>query len=95
METENKEDSCKGLNIKVNGSTPLSVRQFKLTKTEENNAPSTVLCIEELCDIVMEQLPDLWRLGQCYFTGQLHVLVDTAKQEPFKVCHTKNFQIQN
>lgn len=73
--------------IKSNASTPMSIKQFKLTKNEENNAPSRVQCIEALCDIVMEQLPDLWRLGQSYFTGQLHVTVDAEKQGPFKVNH--------
>ncbi|CAB0035765.1 unnamed protein product [Trichogramma brassicae] len=91
--TENKEDGSKEVYIKTDTSTPLSVRQFKLTKTEENNAPSKVLCIEALCDIVMEQLPDLWRLGQCYFTGQLHVTVDTEKQEPFKNLVLSNIRL--
>ncbi|XP_014227604.1 exocyst complex component 2 [Trichogramma pretiosum] len=91
--TENKEDGGKEVYIKTDSSTPLSVRQFKLTKTEENNAPSKVLCIEALCDIVMEQLPDLWRLGQCYFTGQLHVTVDTEKQEPFKNLVLSNIRL--
>ena len=82
---DNKEEENRGLVLKNDISTPLSVKHFKLTKTEENNAPSRVQCIEALCDIVMEQLPDLWRLGQCYFTGQLHVTVDVEKQKPFKV----------
>ena len=91
LESENREDDYRGgLMIKSNVSTPMSIKQFKLTKNEENNAPARVQCIEALCDIVMEQLPDLWRLGQSYFTGQLHVAVDTEKQGPFKVSTSKS-----
>jgi exocyst complex component 2 len=63
----------------------MPMKPFKLIKSEENSAPARVQCIEALCDIVLEQLPDLWRLGQSYFTGQLHVTVDAEKQGPFKV----------
>ncbi|XP_011496925.1 PREDICTED: exocyst complex component 2 [Ceratosolen solmsi marchali] len=85
LESESREDDLKiSLAIKSNVSTPMSIKQFKLTKNEENNTPVKVQCIEALCDIVMEQLPDLWRLGQSYFTGQLHVTVDAKKQRPFK-----------
>ncbi|XP_024946623.1 exocyst complex component 2 isoform X2 [Cephus cinctus] len=69
---------------KSNGSTPMSVKQLRLYKNDINNAPVRVLCVEAICDVVMEQLPDLWRLGQSYFTGQLHVTVDIEKQIPFK-----------
>lgn len=68
-----------------NNSTPMSVDRQKFNRIDANcNVPSRVLCIEAICDIVSEQLPDLWRLGQSYFTGQLHVAVDTEKQIPFK-----------
>uniref|UniRef100_A0A1A9V874 Exocyst complex component 2 n=1 Tax=Glossina austeni TaxID=7395 RepID=A0A1A9V874_GLOAU len=33
--------------------------------------PNRVLFCEELCEIAAAQLPDLWRLGQMYFTGEL------------------------
>ncbi|XP_058808366.1 exocyst complex component 2 [Phymastichus coffea] len=85
LDNENRDDNYRGGTvIKSNASTPMSIKQFKLTRADENNAPFRVQCIEELCEIVMEQLPDLWRLGQSYFTGQLHVAVDTEKQGPFK-----------
>ncbi|XP_011867775.1 PREDICTED: exocyst complex component 2 isoform X2 [Vollenhovia emeryi] len=53
-------------------------------KTNGDNSPPQILCVEVICDIVVEQLPDLWRLGQSYFTGQLHVAVDVEKQSHFK-----------
>ncbi|XP_032690987.1 exocyst complex component 2 [Odontomachus brunneus] len=55
-----------------------------LQKNNCNSSPSQILCVEAVCDIVVEQLPDLWRLGQSYFTGQLHVAVDVEKQSHFK-----------
>ncbi|XP_043287430.1 exocyst complex component 2 [Venturia canescens] len=65
--------------------TPVSVDRLRLQRNDGNyNVPARVQCIEALCDVVAEQLPDLWRLGQSYFTGQLHVSVDTEKQIPFK-----------
>ncbi|XP_017878512.1 exocyst complex component 2-like [Ceratina calcarata] len=56
----------------------------KSSKNDETNIPLQISCIETICDIIVEQLPDLWRLGQSYFTGQLHVAVDAEKQTPFK-----------
>lgn len=42
------------------------------TKARDLNvAPTRVLFCEELCEIAASQLPDLWRLGQAYFTGEL------------------------
>lgn len=38
---------------------------------DSSQAPSRVNFCEELCDIAASQLPDLWRLGQLYFTGEL------------------------
>lgn len=61
----------------------MSNKQFKFAKTE-GTIPPQISCVEAICDLIVEQLPDLWRLGQSYFTGQLHVAVDTEKQTPFK-----------
>lgn len=60
-------------------------KQSKSDKNDGMNIPPQISCIETICDIIVEQLPDLWRLGQSYFTGQLHVIVDAEKQIPFKV----------
>lgn len=66
-----------------NGS--MSTKYSRSQRNNENDTPSQILCVEAICDVVVEQLPDLWRLGQSYFTGQLHVAVDTEKQSHFKV----------
>ncbi|XP_011147234.1 exocyst complex component 2 isoform X2 [Harpegnathos saltator] len=65
-------------------STPINIKQLRTQKNNANNSPPQISCIEAICDIVVEQLPDLWRLGQSYFTGQLHVAVDVEKQSHFK-----------
>lgn len=62
-----------------------SNKQSKSDKNDGMNIPPQISCIETICDIIVEQLPDLWRLGQSYFTGQLHVVVYAEKQIPFKV----------
>lgn len=71
---------------KMSKSTPINIKQLRSQKNNENNLPPQITCVEAICDIVVEQLPDLWRLGQSYFTGQLHVAVDAEKQSLFKVC---------
>ncbi|XP_017110620.1 exocyst complex component 2 [Drosophila elegans] len=45
--------------------------QEKAKGRDPSQAPSRVNFCEELCDIAASQLPDLWRLGQLYFTGEL------------------------
>ncbi|KAL7741108.1 hypothetical protein ACLKA6_018141 [Drosophila palustris] len=45
--------------------------QEKSKSRDPNQPPSRVNFCEELCDIAASQLPDLWRLGQLYFTGEL------------------------
>ena len=38
---------------------------------DEAKAPQQVLFVEELSALVMESVPDLWRLAQAYFSGSL------------------------
>lgn len=76
--------NCEDAN-KTSKSTSLNIKHLRSEKTNGNNLPPQISCIETICDIVVEQLPDLWRLGQSYFTGQLHVAVDVEKQGHFKV----------
>lgn len=71
---------------KISKCTAINVKHLRSQENNENNLPSQISCVEAICDIVVEQLPDLWRLGQSYFTGQLHVTVDVEKQSHFKVC---------
>jgi len=74
-------------------STPISIKQLRLQKNNGDSSPPQISCVEVICDIVVEQLPDLWRLGQSYFTGQLHVTVDVEKQSHFKVCTRRELNL--
>lgn len=45
--------------------------QLSTKSRDVNDAPPRVLFCEEVCEVAASQLPDLWRLGQAYFTGEL------------------------
>nr|KAF7438164.1 hypothetical protein H0235_000555 [Vespula pensylvanica] len=73
------EDSSKtSKHVQVTG------KQFQNNRNDRNNTSIQVSCIQAIYDILIQQLPNLWRLGQSYFSGQLHVAVDVEKQIPFK-----------
>lgn len=40
-------------------------------RVDNNGQPNRVQFCEEICEIAVDQMPDLWRLGQAYFTGEL------------------------
>ncbi|XP_037957649.1 exocyst complex component 2 [Teleopsis dalmanni] len=48
-----------------------SAAQEKGKNRDPNLPPARVLFCEEICDIAASQLPEMWRLGQLYFTGEL------------------------
>lgn len=58
--------------------------QFALKETQQtstkyrdvNAVPMRVQFCEEITDLVSAQLPDIWRLGQAYFTGELRGIHD-------------------
>lgn len=54
--------------------------------------PQRILYIEELCEILTYNIPDLWKLGQAYFSGALIVKEQTEKQ--FKVDGSKHSQFK-
>lgn len=47
-------------------------------------APQCILFVEELCEIMSTCFPDLWKLGQAYFTEDLHVKVEPGRSIMFK-----------
>ncbi|XP_023727524.1 exocyst complex component 2 [Cryptotermes secundus] len=73
-------------------STPLSHKFGKSTKNNNNSqpqewlssVPQRVLFVEELTQIVSNRFPDLWKLGQAYFSGELNVRVEPSRQAQFK-----------
>ncbi|XP_025831157.1 exocyst complex component 2-like [Agrilus planipennis] len=55
------------------------------TQDTLNCIPENVLFIEDLCDILSQLFPNLWKLGHSYFTGELlHVKIEPGKQVAFK-----------
>ncbi|XP_033207130.1 exocyst complex component 2 [Belonocnema kinseyi] len=84
FDAENASGDESSRHSKSNATTPVSIKQLRQTRNDKNIISWRVQCIETICDIITEQLPDLWRLGQSYFTGQLHVSVNAEKQGPFK-----------
>lgn len=49
-----------------------------------NVVPENILFTEELCEVMSLLFPDLWRIGQAYFTEELHVKVGPGRQSDFK-----------
>lgn len=59
--------------------------KYNFPLQDVNVVPENILLVEELCDIISELFPDLWKLGQAYFTGELHVKFESGRQTEFKV----------
>lgn len=66
------------------GSSTSKYSKFNQPPQDLSSIPENVLFIEDLCEIVSELFPDLWKLGQAYFTGDLHVKVEPGRQVGFK-----------
>ncbi|XP_071445484.1 exocyst complex component 2 isoform X2 [Hetaerina americana] len=47
-------------------------------------APPGVLFVEALTEALWDHFPDLWRLGQAYFSGELHVPSNPSRHSEFK-----------
>ena len=45
-----------------------------------DKAPAKIVCAEKLTKLIAGQLPDIWRLGQAYFKGDLVVKPGSGKQ---------------
>lgn len=60
--------------------------QHMLTKQRDANdtPPPRALFTEEISEVAASQLPDLWRLGQAYFTGELRGLSEPKPSGVFK-----------
>ncbi|XP_075212432.1 exocyst complex component secretory 5 isoform X2 [Lycorma delicatula] len=50
----------------------------------QGTVPQRVLCVEVLTEIISSHFPDLWKLGQAYFSGELQVPVGSGRQQEFK-----------
>ncbi|KAF0762072.1 exocyst complex component 2 [Aphis craccivora] len=50
----------------------------------QNIEPKKVLCIDEIATVISDYFPDLWKLGQNYFIGDLAVKPDYSHEMDFK-----------
>lgn len=46
--------------------------------------PQSISFVEELCEIMSTSFPDLWKLGQAYFSKELHVKAEPGRSAAFK-----------
>jgi len=58
----------------------------------QNVEPKKVLCIDEIATVISDYFPDLWKLGQNYFVGDLAVKPDCSHEMDFKVFFTNIFK---
>lgn len=54
----------------------------------QGEPPPRVQLVEEATEAVGAQFPELWRLGQAYFGGELQVKVQAGQHARFKVSRT-------
>jgi len=52
---------------------------------EQAGIPARVLLVEQLAEIVANLFPDLWKLGQAYFSGELQIRPGPGRPQDFKV----------
>ncbi|QQP48635.1 Exocyst complex component 2 [Caligus rogercresseyi] len=55
-----------------------------LTESESGVPPKNVVFVEDIADRLTREFPDLWKLGQSYFKGDLVVAPDASKSPLFK-----------
>lgn len=56
----------------------------KTPNTEVTVIPACVSFTDEICLSITETFPDLWRIGQAYFSGELQVKVEPGRQVEYK-----------
>lgn len=56
----------------------------KTPNTEITIIPACVNFTDEICISITETFPDLWKIGQAYFSGELQVKVEAGRQVEFK-----------
>lgn len=56
----------------------------KTPNTEVAVIPACVNFTDEICLSITETFPDLWKIGQAYFSGELQVKVEAGRQVEYK-----------
>jgi len=60
------------------------IRAMFTPPEDPDRVPHNILFVEDLTDRVSSEFPELWKLGQAYFKGELHVEPDVGKQPVFR-----------
>ncbi|XP_044741361.1 exocyst complex component 2 [Chrysoperla carnea] len=74
-------------NAEVESVSKKSAQKHKNRQTNpdyQNSVPQRILLIEEITEIVTENLPNLWKMGQSYFMGDLYITPNFTRQTTFK-----------
>lgn len=67
------------------GASPAGKIRAMFTPPEDpDRVPQNILFVEDLTERVAQEFPELWKLGQAYFKGELHVEPDVGKQPVFR-----------
>ena len=66
------------------GSPATKIRAMFTPPQDPDRVPQNILFVEDLTERVGQDFPDLWKLGQAYFKGELHVEPDIGKQPVFR-----------
>jgi len=68
----------------VGASPAEKIRAMFTPPPDPDKVPQNVLFVEDLTDRVAAEFPELWKLGQAYFKGELHVEPEPGKQPVFR-----------
>ena len=60
------------------------IRAMFTPPDDPDRVPHNILFVEDLTERVSTEFPELWKLGQAYFKGELHVEPDMGKQPVFR-----------
>ena len=66
------------------GSPAGKIRAMFTPPDDPDRVPHNILFVEDLTERVSAEFPELWKLGQAYFKGELHVSPDMGKQPVFR-----------
>lgn len=67
-----------------NGSASKYSKYNKAPNAEIEIIPACVSFTDEICLTITENFPDLWKIGQAYFSGELQVKVEHGRQVEYK-----------
>lgn len=75
--------TCRDEHLSSEGAVNISSMANSPGSTTES-PPARVIFIEELADTLSDIFPDLWKLGQAYFCGDLNLRAESNRQSEFK-----------